>query len=85
MEKQIEPDNKISPSGLPGLLVVAFVVFAFSTLFAPGQFFLLTCFLAVTSLLLAIGLHFYFRRLSRRSKTSIFEDCPDRQKTDTKL
>jgi ABC-type nickel/cobalt efflux system permease component RcnA len=71
MEYHEGPFQKMSPSGFIGLLVVIFVIFASSTLFAPTEFALLFACIALIAIPLAFFLHRRFLRQARHDEISL--------------
>jgi hypothetical protein len=57
--------SRMSAAGFPGLLIVVFVVWAFSTLFPAREFLVWSGVLVAAALLLAAVIH---RRRSRQSQ-----------------
>ena len=62
------PLLNMSPSGLPGLAVVLFVVFGFSTLFVSRETAEVLWWLMVGVMLVAVGLGTYHWLVRRRRK-----------------
>jgi len=71
------PEHKMIISGLPGLFLVAFVIFATSTLFVAKEFVTLMGRLSALGLASAIALHFLFRRKDRQDRISLMEHRND--------
>lgn len=68
MKDDQEPYSKMKPSGLPGLLVVIFVLFAFASLFTPEDFTYLVLGIGGAALVLAIILRVVFSHQAEKDQ-----------------
>ena len=66
MSDDQETYSKMKPSGLPGLLVVIFVVSAFASLFTPQDFTYLALGIGGSALMLAFVLHVAFAHQTKK-------------------
>jgi uncharacterized membrane protein len=84
MENQVDryptPNENISPSGFPGLLVVFFVIFGIATFFRPEDNIFLFGTLASGGIILAVFMRLYFNRKSAKDREELFH-APTVQKT----